>query len=376
MEALLQQYYDNRIAVAGDFRTFDEQSRDRLARIDGGSNAGEGVVGFRAADFVASESSGLAQIHIDRYGGLSGNLSGTLRTFNGTAADPTHYVGTNRSFTLSNGVDILAVPINVIDQFNDPTNGNRVFNLQLTSTNSGSVVTVSNSMVTIRDNDPLLNFALASYSVGEAGGQSSISVTRIGGSADAFSVGFATSDGSAVAGINYTNVSGTLSWTNGESGAKSFSVGIINNALTNGNPFVNLSLFGGTNLTRNEPYALIGRTNAILQIVDDEFGPGLIRFASTGFTVSESGTNALITVIRTNGSIGDTSIDIRTLDGTALGGTHFVQTNQSFQWLAGDDSSRTFIVPLINDGVTNFDRNFTAELFNLGAGGAALGARR
>ncbi|NTV73035.1 MAG: hypothetical protein HGA66_02375, partial [Holophaga sp.] len=52
--------------------------------------------------------------------------------------------------------------------------------------------------------------------------------SRTGGTYGAASVSYSTSDGTATAGSDYTTISGTLNWTNGDAADKFFDVLIIN----------------------------------------------------------------------------------------------------------------------------------------------------
>src|SRR5207249_2799445 len=60
--------------------------------------------------------------------------------------------------------------------------------------------------ITIREGGSL-QFSSATYSVGEGGGGAVITITRTGGTAGTTSVQFATSNGTATAGSDYTAVS-------------------------------------------------------------------------------------------------------------------------------------------------------------------------
>ena len=75
------------------------------------------------------------------------------------------------------------------------------------------------------------------------GGSILITVTRTGGSSGAVGVSYATSNVSATAGSDYTSTSGTLSWANGNTASKTFSIPIINDSVYGeGNETVNLTL--------------------------------------------------------------------------------------------------------------------------------------
>ncbi len=73
--------------------------------------------------------------------------------------------------------------------------------------------------------------ASASYSVAQSEGLLTVTVNRTEGSRDG-SVAYATSDGTALGGIDYTSRSGTLSWANGDAAPKTISLP-INNAVPN-----------------------------------------------------------------------------------------------------------------------------------------------
>src|SRR5262249_24893490 len=86
-----------------------------------------------------------------------------------------------------------------------------------------------------------LQFSNASYSVNENQGTSTITVTRTGGSAGSVTVNSATSTGTATAGSDYTAVSGSLTFADGET-TKTFTIPIIDDTLVETNETVNLIL--------------------------------------------------------------------------------------------------------------------------------------
>ena len=92
------------------------------------------------------------------------------------------------------------------------------------------------------------SFNSASYSVQENGANATITVNRLGGTNGAAQVSYATvAGGSASAGVDYSAVSGALTWTNGESDAKTFTVPILTTPVVESNVTVNLALSNPTN---------------------------------------------------------------------------------------------------------------------------------
>jgi len=91
-----------------------------------------------------------------------------------------------------------------------------------------------------------LRFGASGTTVNENGGQATITVTRTGGSSGAVSVNYATSNGSATAGSDYTARSGMLSWSAGETAAKTFTVPVTDDAAVEPNETVTLTLSSPT----------------------------------------------------------------------------------------------------------------------------------
>src|SRR5262249_31047398 len=76
-----------------------------------------------------------------------------------------------------------------------------------------------------------LNLNVTALIVNEAAITATLQITRTGGSDGAASVKFATADGSAVAGQDYTATSGTLSWADGDASPRTISIPITNDIL-------------------------------------------------------------------------------------------------------------------------------------------------
>ena len=90
-----------------------------------------------------------------------------------------------------------------------------------------------------------VEFAMASYTVSQSAGTATITVVR---SSDgvAASVAYATSDGTAKAGVDYVTASGVLSFAAGQS-EETFTVSIIDTQQVGGSRFLNLNLSNPTN---------------------------------------------------------------------------------------------------------------------------------
>ncbi len=73
-----------------------------------------------------------------------------------------------------------------------------------------------------------MQHAVAAVSVVKSAGPAMLSVTRTGGSTGPVSVDFATADGTAIAGMDYTARTGTLNWADGDVAPKTISIPLFN----------------------------------------------------------------------------------------------------------------------------------------------------
>ena len=91
-----------------------------------------------------------------------------------------------------------------------------------------------------------LLFSGSSYSANEDGGSETIFVTRAGGNSGTVSVDYATSNGTAHAGTNYTAASGTLTWADGDDSTKSFTISVLDDGFYKGNAGFTVALSNPT----------------------------------------------------------------------------------------------------------------------------------
>lgn len=120
------------------------------------------------------------------------------------------------------------------------------------------------------DSAGTIRFSQTSYTVSEGAGSATITVQRINGDDGAVSVQYATGNGTAQAGSDYTAKSGTLSWADGDDAPKTFTVAVTNDSASEANETVNLTLSGPTGGAALDN----GRRNATLTIADNDGSPG------------------------------------------------------------------------------------------------------
>jgi uncharacterized delta-60 repeat protein len=215
-----------------------------------------GMLSFSNAAYTVQQNAGSATISVIRLGGSQGVETVNFLTSNGSAANGQDYVATNGVLTWNSG-DTTAKTFNVNILNDGVVNSNITVKLALTNAtlngqaNTNILQPPTNAVLTIINNDfygsPTLS--ASSYIVDENAGQAVITVNRLGGSSQTITVNYATSNGTALAGTDYTQESGTLTFTNGQF-SESFTVPIIDTVnQTNNNTFFNVTLSNPTPTT-------------------------------------------------------------------------------------------------------------------------------
>jgi hypothetical protein len=175
-----------------------------------------------------------------RTGGADGAVGISVNTLNGSALAGHDYVTNSGSLSWADTVGgTKNFTVTLINSGDAPCT-NRAFSVNLSAATGGATLgTPTNATVTIIMDCPppippdpsppgVLAFASTSFPTQETAGSVVITVQRLSGTNGVASVAYATSNGSAVAGTDYTATSGILNWAAGDATVKTFAVTIIN----------------------------------------------------------------------------------------------------------------------------------------------------
>jgi len=173
----------------------------------------------------------------------------------------------------------------------DNGNGTALLTGTPDSTQSGNVaVTLSatdglnsaqrNYTLTVRPR-ATVGFGSTGYSVSEGNATANLTVNRASGTYGAVTINYTTSNGTALAGSDFTAVTGMLNWADGDSVAKTISVPINNDAFTEGNESFTVTLSALTGIAE----------------------PGVL---SATVTINDNDNNAapVVTIVSPSGSVG------------------------------------------------------------------------
>jgi hypothetical protein len=324
-------------------------------------------VAFTTGAFGATETQADAVITLRRGGATTGVVTVQYTTADGSAVEGIDY--RKASGTLTFGAGVIAQSFKVPIIGNVRVDGPRTVGLSLNSANGAEIVNPFNATLTITDDDAssLVGFAGPVFVVAENVGSAVITVSRTGGTSAGATVAYATSDGSATAGADYTITSGTLTFGQGET-VKTFAVPIINDATPEGVETVNLTLSapGGG--------ALLGtRATAVLRIVDDELALG---FSAATYSVGEAAGAATITVELTGiNPVVPVTVNYAAGNGTATAGLDYTTVTGTLVFPAGGTATtvrtQSFVVPILQDTLAEGTETINLTLSSPTPGGVA-----
>ena len=256
-----------------------------LMRFENDPSIGGGGVEFGSPTYTVSETNSTLTVSVRRVSGSKGIELVPYSTRDGNAIAGTNYEARSGIITFNDG-DANTQAINIPMKYDPAANGDQQFIIGLGAPIGGAAWgTNATASVTVLEIDIALAFATNAYWIRENGGSQVIEVRRIGNLDGTVTVGFATADGTAQAGWDYSPTSGTLTFAPGQTN-QTFTIPILNDSLAEADETVSLALSQPTGGARFDPPA-----TAVLTILDDDhagtldptFDPGAGVFSSTVF---------------------------------------------------------------------------------------------
>ncbi|MCX7419497.1 MAG: right-handed parallel beta-helix repeat-containing protein [Planctomycetia bacterium] len=242
---------------------------------------------------------------------------------------------------------------------------------------------------------PCIKFSSADFMAYDYSGMAVVEVDRLEDTEGTTTVDYATTGGDAPT-ADYTPVTGTLTFAPGET-HKEFQVFVGNHA-TNHHETIGLTLNNVSDTLHNPPGYHNPPGVATLHLITDTYGrEGTFNFSTEVFGAEEKNSSVLITVYRTGGSAGETSVDFATQffvspqkptwypphwlqnhhlpsvtgDAAATRGADFQIVTGTLNFADGE-VIKTFSIPLVNDNFYEGEEAITLQLSNV-TGGAKLG---
>jgi hypothetical protein len=276
-----------------------------------------GAFSLSSATYGVGEGDGNATVTVNRTGGSDGVVTITVNTSDGTATGGAACGGAVDYQSASNPTNVLMFNNGETSKtFNIPicddaaVEGSETFNVALSTPTGGATLgSPSSAMVTITDNDVApagtIQFNSTTYSVGEAGGNATLTVTRMGGSNGAISATYSFADitatgGSTCAGAaDYDNDGGSVMFGDGDTTDKTISVPICSDAVDESDETFSATLSG----------ANVGTPSSATVTITDDDTAG-VTFTETGGStdIAEGGATDTYSVVLNSQPTGDVTI--------------------------------------------------------------------
>ena len=312
-------------------------------------------------DVEVNEDAGNAVFSVTLMGQSTETVTVEYETSDVTARAGWDYMTTSGTLTFGGGETVKTIAVAVVDDSH--AEGNETFKVSLTHPQNATL-RVGEGVATIPYNDggapppppppppppDLPTLEIDDVEVNEDAGNAVFSVTLMGQSTETVTVDYATSDGTAEAGSDYTPTNGTLAFLPNETG-KTIAVRVDDDSAVEGDETFKVTLTRPQNATLQDDE---GRAT----ITDDDDLPTL---AIDDVTVREGGGNAVFSVILRGQSTETVTVEYETLDGTASAGSDYRTKNGTLRFLA-NETSKTIEVTVLDDIDVEGEETFRVTL--------------
>ena len=269
-------------------------------------------------------------------------------TSDGTAASGTDYTAESGTLTFAANETTKTVSVATTDDSVDEED--ETFTLTLSSaTNATLGDATATGMIEDDDSPPVLSVSDASAAEGDA---VAFTVSLSAASSQQATVDYATSDGTAASGTDYTAESGTLTFAANET-TKTVSVATTDDSVDENDETFTLTLSSATNAT-------LGDATATGTINDDDES---LPTVSVSDASAAEGDAVAFAVSLSSASSQQATVEYATSDGTATSGTDFT-TESGTLTFAANETTKTVSVATTDDSVDENDETFTLTLSN------------
>jgi len=306
-------------------------------------------IAFAASAYNADEGEGAATIivSLDAVNPFA-DVQVTATSSDGTAGAPEDYTAIAQTVTVPAGSQAVTFTIPLADDGQDELA--ETVDIALSDPKGGALGASTATTLTITDNDPTPTLSIDDVAVGEGDGTATFTVTLSAASSFTVTANFASSDGSASAGSDYTPASGPLTITAGLT-TTTFIVPILEDVLDeNGESFT---------ATLSSPINVDLADGSAAGTIRDNDGTPTLSIADV--TVGEGDGTATFTVTLSAVSGLEVMVDYATSDGSATAGSDYTTAGGSLTIAAGETTA-TFSVPIIDDAINESGESFTAIL--------------
>lgn len=276
------------------------------------------------------------------------------QTSPGTATSPADYTATSGTLTFAPGTTTATIQVPIAsDSLPEP---NETFSVVLSAPTNALLAKATGVGTILDDDQPAAALSIADVAVAE-GNQASaavtLTVTLSPASTDTVTVNWATVDGTALAGLDYSASSGTLTFTPGAT-SQALTVPILGDLLDEADETFSVVLSSPTNAT-------IANGTATVTIVDDDPTPTLAIDDVTVVEGTGGTTSAVFTVTLSAASGRLVSVNYATSNGTATAPADYTAATGTLSFASGATTSQV-IIPVVTDATPEPTETFNVTL--------------
>jgi hypothetical protein len=308
-----------------------------------------GILTFDESTLTVDEAAGTANVVINRVGDSSGKVTATYSTLDLTAATGEDFTATTGIVEFFDGETTKTITIPIIDD--GLIEVDEELRVRLSNPTGGVLLPANpNGVLKIISDDAIVSADAAAISVSEDAGFATITLTREGALHAAAMLDYATSDGTAVAGADYTATIGTLTFLAGES-TTTVNVPITWDPLLNEATetftmtFSNIVTGGHTLGTPSQV------TVSIINVAAYSPTYSAVQLSVGAIDVREDAGFATITIDRIGAAAGVATVDYATADATATAGVDYTAVSGTLTFADGE-ASKTVQIPVVLDADT------------------------
>jgi len=290
------------------------------------------------------------------YGNLNStpNAQFTIEFFRVDSCDASGN-GEGKYFLASKNLTVTNNGVGIFNYFNIPLTVGQI--ITATATDANGNTSEFSPCRTVNPAPGTLSLSAATYSANESSVTRTIVVNRTGGSFGTVQVNYATSDGSATAGQDYTAQSGTLTFLNGEV-VKTFDIPINNDTLDENDETVLIGLSFPTNGS-----FISAPATAVMTIIDND-APPVISIDDVSHEEGNLGTTQFSFRVSLSTASGlPVSVDYVTTQGTATASSDYAFTSGQVNFAPGE-TLKNVLVTVIGDLTPELNETFTVDLSN------------
>ena len=299
------------------------------------------------SDVNVSEDDGMATVTIDVAGTNSEPIEVSYMTEDDTAIQPGDYASTSGTITIPAHASSVTVPVTIEDDSTDEPDES--FRFAISS--DDAAISDPEAVITIQDNDDPAILNTADVTVSESAGMATVTFTLESASGFDVEIDYATAPDSAST-DDFESQSGTVTIPAGQSSV-SVDIVIVNDTTHEPSQQFFVDITDATD-------ASVNTSQSIVTITDNDLAP-LLTVAD--LEVNEADGTAELVLMLSEVSEFEVSVDVATMDGTAMQGSDFMPVSATVDIPVGEDSA-TIAVTLINDDYIESPEAFSVTLTN------------